>query len=132
MSYPRVFTLVCISSFLVVFGLGMIVPFLPLYAQDLGASETLIGVVVSSFFIVRMFMELPSGLISDRIGRRLLIVLGLLIGFFGSIICGLAVELMGLFSGRILCGVGTALFFGSCWSFIFDIFPLESKGRARG
>ena len=69
--YPKIFFIVCLGGFITVFGFGVVQPFLPLYARELGASETVVGLVVSSYFITRLFIELPSGMISDRVGRRI-------------------------------------------------------------
>lgn len=130
MKYPTVFLSICISEFLVAFGYGMAIPFLPLYAKELGAAETLVGLIVSSFFIIRALTELPSGWISDRIGRRLPIVSGLLVGCLGAFICSLSVEPVVLIFGRMMWGSGTGVFVGSSWGLLFDFFPLELRGKA--
>ena len=102
MKYPRLFLSICVSGFLITFGIGITLPFLPLYARGLGASEALVGVVVSSFFIMRVFTELPSGLLYDRVGRRMPILLGLSLSLLGAMLCSFAIDPFLLIVGRML------------------------------
>jgi len=104
---------------------------LPLFANELGATETEIGFISSSYFIARLFMELPIGIISDRIGRRKPIVLGLLLSAVSAVICGMSSNVYQLIAGRALWGVGGALYFASSTVLVLDLFK-EGKGKALG
>ena len=55
--YPKIFFVICLGGFVTVFGFGVVQPFLPLYARDLGASETFVGLAISSDFITRLFID---------------------------------------------------------------------------
>ena len=72
------------------FGYGIALPFLPLYAKELGASETMIGFIASSYFLSRLFLELPSEMISDKVGRRIPLLSGMLFILLGAIMSSLA------------------------------------------
>ncbi len=130
--YPKIFFIVCLGGFVTVFGFGVVQPFLPLYARDLGASETVVGLVISSYFITRLFIELPSGVISDRIGRRIPLLTGMALSFLGAVLCGSAYGPSFLILGRAVWGIGTALFFSASTAFVFDLFEAKFRSKAMG
>jgi len=130
--YPKIFFIVCLGGFVTVFGFGAVQPFLPIYARDLGASETVVGLVTSSYFITRLFIELPSGVISDRIGRRKPLLTGMALSFLGAVLCGSAYDPSFLILGRAVWGMGTALFFSASTAFVFDLFEAEFRSKAMG
>jgi len=132
LKYPLSFFLLCLAGFVTVFGFGLANPFLPIFAQEVGASETMIGVIMSSYFITRLFLELPSGLISDRIGRRLPMLLGMLLTGTGAALCSIATFPMVLLVSRAIWGSGTCLFFSSSMALLFDIFQPADRGKATG
>jgi MFS family permease len=118
--------------FVTVFGFGVAQPFLPLYAREMDTSETVVGLLISSYFITRLFIELPSGIISDRVGRRIPLLTGMSLSFLGAVICSLAHDLPFLVLGRAVWGMGTALFFSSSTAFIFDLFETSVRSQAMG
>jgi len=130
--YPKIFFIVCLGGFVTVFGFGVVQPFLPLYGRDLGASETVVGLVISSYFITRLFIELPSGVISDKIGRRVPLLTGMAFSFLGASLCGSAYDPSFLILGRAVWGIGTALFFSASTAFVFDLFEAEFRSKAMG
>ncbi len=130
--YPLSFFLLCLAGFVTVFGFGLANPFLPIYAQELGASETMIGVIMSSYFITRLFLELPSGLISDRIGRRIPMLLGMLLTGTGAALSSIATFPLVLLVSRAIWGSGTCLFFSSSVALLFDLFQPADRGKATG
>jgi MFS family permease len=130
--YPRVFYILLLQGVLTMFGGGMINPFLPLFAQSLGATGVFIGIVVASFFISRVFFELPSGYLSDRIGRRTPIISSVAITLAATTVTGLARDPYQLALGRGLWGLGSSLFFLTSSLLIIDIFDVRVRGRALG
>ena len=130
--YPRIFYILLLQGILTMFGGGMINPFLPLFAQSLGATGVFIGVVVASFFISRIFFELPSGFLSDRIGRRTPIIGGIVLTLAATTVTGLARDPYQLVLGRALWGLGTSLFFLTSSLLMIDIFEARMRGKALG
>lgn len=63
---------VCIATAISMAGQGIISPVLPLFANEFGVGATAIGFVVGIFGLSRLFLNLPSGMIGERFGRRLL------------------------------------------------------------
>jgi MFS family permease len=117
-------------GFSIIFGMGLIGAFLPIFAKDLDPSGELVGVVVSAWFLARVFIEIPSGLLSDRMGRRRLFLLGIGLSVFGSGLCAVAPSIHLLILGRAIWGLGIALFFLNNTAILFDLFDPVRRGRA--
>ncbi|HET6633143.1 MAG TPA: MFS transporter [Rhodanobacteraceae bacterium] len=89
------------------FGLFVILPVFSLYAARLpGATPLLIGVAIGIYGFGQALLQVPMGWLSDRIGRRPTITLGLLVFIGGSIVAALAHGMAGLVIGRALQGLG--------------------------
>lgn len=89
------------------FGMFMVLPVLTTYGMALnGASETLIGIAIGIYGLAQAVFQIPFGLISDRIGRKPLIVGGLLVFALGSAIAALSDSIWGIILGRALQGSG--------------------------
>jgi predicted MFS family arabinose efflux permease len=88
-------------------GLFMLLPVLSLFASGLkGATPTLSGLAVGAYGITQAGLQIPFGLLSDRIGRIPVIVVGLLIFIAGSAVAALATDIWVLILGRALQGAG--------------------------
>ncbi|MCT4701765.1 MFS transporter [Enterobacteriaceae bacterium H20N1] len=88
-------------------GMFMVLPVLTTYGMVLqGASEALIGLAIGIYGLAQAIFQIPFGLLSDRIGRKPLIIGGLLIFVFGSIIAALSSSIWGVILGRALQGSG--------------------------
>ncbi len=131
-SYPGVYFVMLFIGFSFVLGMGLASAFLPILALDLDPSGTMVGYVVSAWFLARVFIELPSGMISDRIGRRRLFVLGLALASVGSLLCATAPSIYLLIVGRGVWGFGAALFFLNNTAILIDLFKSEIRGKALG
>ncbi len=131
MQYPRVFIILCVLGVLVILGSGLATPMLPLFARELGASTLEVGLINASYFAVRIFVELPVGILSDRVGRRRMIVLGIFVSALGSFLCGAAPTIQLLIVGRVLWGAGGAMYFGSSTVLVLDLFQ-ANRGQALG
>ena len=89
------------------FGLFIVLPVLSLYALNLsGANEFLVGLIVGVYAISQMIFQVPFGALSDKIGRKKALTIGLLIFVAGSIVCALESEIYTMLFGRFLQGVG--------------------------
>ncbi|HBH63766.1 MAG TPA: MFS transporter, partial [Erwinia persicina] len=88
-------------------GMFMVLPVLTTYGMALqGASEALIGFAIGIYGLAQAVFQIPFGLLSDRIGRKPLIVGGLLIFVLGSVIAAMTTSIWGVILGRALQGSG--------------------------
>lgn len=88
-------------------GLFMVLPVFSLYACQLnGATPTLIGLGMGIYGLFQALFQIPLGSLSDRLGRRPIIFIGLLIFAAGSLIAGCAHSMLMMIIGRSLQGVG--------------------------
>lgn len=88
-------------------GMFMVLPVLTTYGMALqGASEALIGLAIGIYGLAQAIFQIPFGLLSDRIGRKPLIVGGLLVFVIGSVIAALSDSIWGIILGRALQGSG--------------------------
>jgi len=123
--------MLCVAGFLTVAANGMANPLLPLFAASLGASSVFVGFVVASYWLTRIFVEFPSGLISDRIGRRIPIIVGLLISSISAVWSSFSTNPFDLTLARSVWGIGAALFFSPATALLVDLFKV-GRGRALG
>ncbi|SCZ68047.1 MFS transporter [Thiohalomonas denitrificans] len=88
-------------------GLFLILPVFALYAEDLeGVTPTLVGVAIGIYGLTQALFQIPFGMLSDRIGRKPVIVAGLLLFAIGSAIAATADTINGVIIGRTLQGSG--------------------------
>ncbi|XTZ37470.1 MFS transporter [Salmonella enterica] len=88
-------------------GMFMVLPVLTTYGMALqGASEALIGLAIGIYGLAQAVFQIPFGLLSDRIGRKPLIIGGLVIFVAGSVIAALSDSVWGIILGRALQGSG--------------------------
>jgi MFS family permease len=89
------------------FGLFMILPVFALYAEHLpGATPFLMGLALGIYGLTQAILQIPFGMWSDRIGRKPVIFIGLLIFAAGSLIAGSAHSIEGIIVGRAIQGAG--------------------------
>jgi len=129
---PGVYYELLFVGFSIMMGMSLSSSFLPLLANELDPSGVLVGLVVSAWFLSRIFIELPAGIISDRVGRRRLLVTGLGLSLVGPLLCSQASHVIVLILGRAIWGLGTALYFMSNMALLMDILPQSTRGRALG
>ncbi|WP_069636817.1 MFS transporter [Campylobacter pinnipediorum] len=89
------------------FGIFIVLPVLSLYALKLdGANEKLVGFLIGGYAITQMIFQIPFGILSDKIGRKKTLTIGLLIFIAGSFIAANATDIYTMIAGRLLQGVG--------------------------
>ncbi len=110
---------------LVLFALGtsLITPLIPLYQEELGFSDTVVTLFLGCYVIALVPSMLSLGQLSDRIGRK-----GVLLGALATLATAQALlltepGLAGLLSARAIQGLATGAFFGTCTAFLVDGAP---------
>ncbi len=112
-------------------GFGVLFPVLARYARDAGASPAMAGLVVASFSIAQLLFSPVTGWLSDRVGRKPVILLSLAGTAVGSLLTGLAGPLWLLFLGRIVDGASGASV-SVAQAAVTDVAPEEQRARLLG
>ena len=119
----------CVATAVSMLGQGIISPVLPLFAKEFSVGATAIGLVVGIFGLSRLFLNLPSGVIGERFGRRLLMGGGLLLGAAGLFLTGTAGSIWEMAAWRFVSGAGSAMYMTGAMSFVADISTPQNRGR---
>ena len=89
------------------FGLFLVLPLMAIYANAFeGATPLMIGLALGIYGLTQAIFQIPFGMLSDRWGRKPLIIFGLLIFAGGSVVAALAESVEGIITGRALQGSG--------------------------
>ena len=112
-------------------GFGILFPVLARYARDAGASPATAGVLVASFSIAQLVFAPLTGRLSDRIGRKPVIIMSLVGTAIGSLLTGLAGSLWLLFLGRIVDGASGASV-SVAQAAVADVAPPDQRARLLG
>src|SRR5689334_13436677 len=136
--------IIFITIFIDLVGFGIVIPVLPLYAERYGASETTVGILLATYSAMAFVFSPILGRISDRLGRRpvlLVSLLGtsagfLLMGFapkmpFGFAVLGMAPTLVWLFVARIIDGISGGNI-STAQAYIADVTPPEERSKGMG
>ena len=112
-------------------GFGIVVPILGRYAERFGANGLQVGLMFASFSVAQMVFAPILGRISDKVGRKPVIVFSLIGTAVGSFVTGAAGALWVLFLGRILDGASGASV-AVAQGAVADIAPPEQRARLMG
>jgi MFS transporter, DHA1 family, multidrug resistance protein len=125
----RVLLWMCAIIAVTQLGFGAIVPVLPLYAKSFGVSVSAVGFTIAIYGLARFVTAVPSGRLSDLLGRRPTLALGGLISCLGNIGCGLAPDYPEFLLARFISGAGASLVLTMGSVILADISPPERRGR---
>ena len=112
-------------------GFGMLFPVLAAYSERLGATPTEAGFLVASFSLAQLVCSPLSGRLSDRIGRKPVLIASLVGTAIGSLLTGLAGSLWVLFLARLLDGASGASV-SVAQASVTDVAPPEERARLLG
>jgi MFS family permease len=106
-------------------------PVLPRFAQDLGSSPELIGLIVAASTITGIFIKLPAGALSDMLGRRRMMLLGSLFFALPPFLYPLIGDAPSLLVLRFVHGFATAIFSPVASAYVADLFQ-QGRGKKLG
>ena len=125
----RIFASLFFATATAQLGLGIISPILPLYASAFGASAIELGLVFTAFSISRSVFSPIVGRLSDRIGRRTLILVGLAVYAAVSVMYAWADSLWMLGIFRFIQGIGSVMVTPIAQAYVGDLTPRGREGR---
>lgn len=115
--------------FLVLLGITIIAPALPAYAQELEATEFMVGIVVAAYAGARVAFDIPAGVLGDRHGQKRIMSYGLVAIAVSSVFAGFAINYWMLVAVRITEGVGSAMYVTSSTALLVHAAPDEKRGQ---
>ena len=102
------YLLVCGTALFSVMGVSSILPILPQLAKEFAMAESAIGILVASFTLPGVFLAAVGGIISDRLGRKTVLVPSLVLFALGALACIMATSQNEFVAARIIQGTGAA------------------------
>jgi len=124
-------TVLMITAFVDMLGLAMIIPLLPFYATKMGASPTIVGVLIAAFSIAQLASAPLWGRVSDRYGRRPALLAGLLISAVAYVIFAYSSTLWLLLISRIVQGLGGGTI-GVVQAYVADASDPNDRAKSLG
>jgi MFS family permease len=100
---------------------GMVFPLVPLLAHDLGASPTVIGVIVGAFGLLSFFLAIPVGGLTDRVGLKRALALGVLCNIVSALLLVRAGHVLTLMASQVVGGLGFQLHIVASQAFIASL-----------
>ena len=97
-----------LTTFIDLLGFGIIIPIQPFYAESFGASPATITLLGASYSLMQFLLSGPIGKLSDRIGRRPVLLVSVVLIMIGYVAFAQATTITGLFIARIVSGIGGA------------------------
>lgn len=120
-----------ITVFLDLLGFGLIIPILPLFSQDLGASSLTVGLIAAIYSLMNFIFAPIWGSLSDIYGRRPVILFSVAITAVSYLLFGFTHSLIVLFISRMLAGIGSANI-SVAQAYISDITKPEDRAKSMG
>ena len=120
-----------LTTFIDLLGFGIIIPIQPFYAESFGANPATITLLGASYSLMQFLLSGPIGKLSDRVGRRPVLLISVTLIMVGYIAFAQATTITGLFVARIICGIGGANL-GAAQAIIADVTPPEERSRGMG
>lgn len=127
--YPML--VACFSLFLSLVGFGIIIPVQPFYAESLGATPLMVTSLGAIFSLMQFLCAPLWGRLSDRVGRRPVMLGTIVIGGLGHLGFGMARTFPALFVVRAIAGLGMANQ-GTAQAIVSDITRPEDRARGMG
>jgi predicted MFS family arabinose efflux permease len=124
--------LVTCATFTDVVAYSIAVPVLPDLSQRLGATPTTIGLLFGSFGLTLLAVSVPMGAASDRVGRRLPLVAGMIALALASGLFAFARSLPWLFAARLVQGAADGVTWVVGFALIADLYGPDNRGRVMG
>ena len=116
----------------VMLGFGIVIPFFPFYIEKLGASGSELGLLVATSALLEFLFAPLWGSVSDRIGRKPVLMLGMAGYGISALLLGLATELWMLFASRALSGILSSATLTTALAYVGDSTPEEERGGGMG
>jgi MFS family permease len=127
----RALSTVAFTLFLDLLGFGIILPILPFYAQSMHASETVVALLATAFSAAQFVMSPVLGRVSDRYGRRPVMLVSIAGSVVAALVLGFAHALWLVFVARIVAGASKANV-STAHAYVADLVPVDQRAKYMG
>jgi MFS transporter, DHA1 family, multidrug resistance protein len=132
MNTKKALPVLFLVMFLVMVGFGIIIPVMPFYAEEMGATPTQLGLLMAVYSLMQLLFAPMWGRVSDRIGRKPVIMIGILGLALSFFLMALSTELWMLFAARIIGGLLSSANMPTVMAYVADITSEEERGKGMG
>ncbi|CAD2071152.1 MFS transporter [Jeotgalicoccus meleagridis] len=120
------------SIFLVFLGISLVIPVMPSIMNELDISGSGVGYLTAAFAMTQLIFSPFTGRAADKFGRKIIIVIGMIIFAFSELLFGLGNTIEVLFLSRILGGLAGAFIMPAVTAFIVDLTTEKNRARSLG
>lgn len=124
--------LLMFNMFIVMSGIGLIIPIMPEYLGTFGVAGQALGFIIAAFSLSQFIFSPLAGDLSDKHGRKKLIIVGLVIYGLSQLAFGLSTQLWMLYVARFFSGLGAAFIIPPTMAFVADITSVKDRGKGMG
>ncbi|WP_238652426.1 MFS transporter [Paenibacillus piscarius] len=124
--------LLMLNIFLAFTGIGLVVPIMPTYMNELGIGGSVVGLLVAAFSLTQLLVSPFAGRLSDKMGRKRIIVGGLIVFALSELLFGVANASWVLFISRMLGGIGAAMIMPAVMAYVADTTTSEERAQGMG
>jgi len=121
-----------LTLLMVMVGFGIILPIMPFYAQSMGASATHLGLLFATYSLMQFIFSPLWGRYSDRVGRRPVLIVGLMGMALSFVLFGLAQALWMLYAARVLGGLLSSAILPTAMAYVADSTDPKRRGKGMG
>ncbi|WP_028548013.1 MFS transporter [Paenibacillus sp. UNC451MF] len=124
--------LLMVNIFLVFTGIGLVIPIMPTYMAELHINGSVVGLLVAAFSLTQLLFSPIAGRLSDSLGRKKIIVTGMIIFALSEWMFGVVSSPLFLFVSRMLGGIGAALIMPAIMAYTADVTTMKERARGMG
>ncbi len=121
-----------LNLFLVFTGIGLIIPIMPKYMDNLGITGSTVGLLVAAFSLTQLLFSPLAGRLSDQFGRKKMIVSGMVLFAISEAMFGMASDTVLLFLARMLGGISAAMIMPAVMAYAADVTTTEERAAGMG
>ncbi|MDF2657571.1 MAG: transporter [Paenibacillus sp.] len=121
-----------LNLFLVFTGIGLVIPILPMFMDELGITGSTVGLLVAAFSLTQLLFSPQAGRLADSFGRKRMIVIGMFVFAVSEGLFGIASDPVLLFVSRMLGGVSAALIMPAVMAYAADVTTKEQRAAGMG
>ncbi|WP_163337633.1 MFS transporter [Desulfopila sp. IMCC35008] len=128
----QTFITILLSVFIALLGIGIIIPVMPVFATELGASGFSLGMIIAAFSVSRGLLQPIVGNLSDKFGRKRFLVAGLFIYGLVGLLIPHAQSVVHLITIRGFHGIGSAMIVPIAMAYMSFLAPAGQEGKYQG